>query len=221
MGVAHHDRAAQRSLRRTAGGAARIVGNIAAPGRRPLRLGWGTLPGETELVLPGDDLIAAPTWRYTHAIAIDAPPEAVWPWVVQLGQGRGGFYSYERLENLVGCRIVNADAVLPEHQAPALGDVVRLHPKAPPLHVAIVDPPRSFVLHGAPPGEEGVVPDNVWSFHVLPVGPDRCRLLERGITVHGTSFADRAFLGTAVIEPIGFVMGREMLRGIKERAEGS
>ena len=71
------------------------------------RTRWGASRFERHCALPGDDLVLRPAWSYTHAIGIDAPREAVWPWLAQIGQGRGGFYSYELLENLAGCRIHN------------------------------------------------------------------------------------------------------------------
>lgn len=196
-----------------------IVGHLAAPWRRGRRLRWGARPDEPPSGLPGDDLLSNPSWQYTHAISVQAPPERVWPWVVQLGQGRGGFYSFERLENLFGCQLTNADVVHPSLQELAVGDEIRLHPTAPALHVAVVEPGRSLVLRGTPVDEPSSANDNVWAFHLLPDGVGRCRLLECGRTVHGSSWRDRLFFSTLLVEPIGFVMGREMLQGIKERAE--
>ena len=68
--------------------------------------------------LPGDELVNIVKGRYDHAITIKAPAAVVWPWIVQIGQNRGGYYSYELLENLVGCRIHNADRVIPEFLRP-------------------------------------------------------------------------------------------------------
>ena len=198
-----------------------ILGHVLSPWRRSWRQQWGTRPDELTAALPGDDLIAEPTWRSTHAISIDAPPEQVWPWVAQVGQERGGFYSFERLENLFGCRITNADRIVDEWQAPVVGQVVHIHPEAPELHVATVEPGSTLVLRGAGDDDPAPATDNLWAFHVLPDGPGRCRLVERSCTVHGSSLSQRLFLGTPLIEPVGFVMGREMLRGIKARAEAS
>ena len=77
-------------------------------------------------------------WEFTHAVSIATDPGAVWPWVVQMGQGRGGFYSFERLQNLLGCQITNTNVILPEYQTLAAGDDFHLHPTAPPLQVAEV-----------------------------------------------------------------------------------
>ena len=231
-----HDPVTQRSWRRTATAVAQIVGAVLSPWRRHQRLTWGARPAEVAATLPGDELIPEPTWGYTHAISIDAPAAAVWPWIAQLGQERGGFASFERLENLSGCRIRNADRIVEAWQHPAVGDQVHLHPKAPALHIAALEPGRSLVLRGAAAdvtgaggttgsggragaaGGDAPTPDNLWAFHLLPDGLTGCRLVERGATVHGTSLQDRLFFGTTLIEPIGFVMSREMLRSIKELA---
>lgn len=213
-----HDRNRQRSLPVTLWAAVQIVAHLVSPWRRPSRLRWGARPGEPDPSLPGEDLIPDPVWTYTRAIDIDAPTEDVWPWIAQLGQSRGGFYTFERLENLVGCRIVNADEILPGSQTVAVGDEVRLHPDVP-MQVAVVDPGRALVLHGAPGEGAETANDSIWAFHLVPVDGGRCRLLDRGKTTHGPSFRDRLFFSTLLVEPIGFVMGREMLLGIKERAE--
>lgn len=214
-----HNRQQQRSIPRNLWAVMQIAGHVLAPWRRPWRLRWGARPDEPEPSLPGEDIIADPAWEYTHAISIDAPRQDVWPWLVQLGQGRGGFYSFERLENLVGCKITNADTVLPEHQTLDIGDEIRLHPTSPALHVAILEPWRSLVLRGAPADRSAATTDSLWAFHLLDDGPTRCRLVERGKTVRGASLTDWLFFSPVLIEPIGFVMSREMLLGIKERAE--
>jgi hypothetical protein len=213
------DRATQRSLKRNLAGLAQIVYHVFAPWHRQERLRWGAAPEDPDPSWPGEDLIAEPEWGYTHAVSIDAPAERVWPWVAQLGQGRGGFYSFELLEDLIGCRITNADTILPEHQHPSVGDEIRLHPTAPPLFVAVLEPGRSMVLRGAPAEEAPGTVDSIWAFHVLPTGEQTCRLVERGKTAAGYSMTERLFFSPLLIEPIGFVMSREMLLGIKDRAE--
>ncbi|WP_418605891.1 hypothetical protein [Georgenia sp. SUBG003] len=97
--------------------------------------------------LPGDDVLPSAGLSATRAVDIEAPPGSVWPWIAQLGQGRGGFYSYDVLENLAGCDIYSADKVVPEWQDVAAGDEIRLAPEVA-LSVADVSPPRHLVLHG-------------------------------------------------------------------------
>ena len=95
---------------------------------RPWHLRWGAEPEDEKRPLPGDELLPKDGTQILHAVTIDAPVEEVWPWLAQLGQDRGGFYSYEWLENLAGCRMRNADRIHPEWQHRELGETVHLHP---------------------------------------------------------------------------------------------
>src|SRR5664279_5588585 len=122
----------------------------AVPLLRARTLRWGATDTEARGELPGDDLVPDPGLTSTRAITIAAAAADVWPWIVQLGQGRGGFYSYDALENLVGCQIHSADHVVPEWQSIAVGDEIRLHPEGG-LMVALVDPGRALVLRGGVP----------------------------------------------------------------------
>jgi hypothetical protein len=97
--------------------------------------------------LPGDDLIPVANLSATRAISVGRRRDVVWPWIAQLGQGRGGFYSYDFLENLVGCNIKSAEQIVPEWQHVVVGDEVRLAPDVP-LKVALVEPGRTLVLRG-------------------------------------------------------------------------
>jgi hypothetical protein len=93
---------------------------------RPRHLRWGATDAESDGPLPGDDLIASPDLTATRAIAVRAAAEQIWPWIAQLGQGRGGFYSYDFLENLFGCDIHSADRIVREWQDVQIGDEVHL-----------------------------------------------------------------------------------------------
>jgi len=197
-----------------------IAGHVFAPWRRGWRVRWGARRDEPDQSLAGERLIGNASWEFTHAVSIAAPREDVWPWIAQLGQGRGGC-SFELLENLVGCRITNADAILPEHQTLAVGDEIRLHRNATPLRVAVIDPGRSLVLRGTPTDDPPPGTDSLWTFHLLADGPGTCRLVERGKSIHGNTLTDRLFFSPLLVEPIGFVMSREMLLGIKARAENA
>ena len=88
---------------------------------RPWHVRWGATDEEVNERLPGDELVRHPNVEATHAVTIKAPAEEVWPWLVQIGQDKGGFYSYSWLENLAGCRLRNADRIVPEFQRLKVG----------------------------------------------------------------------------------------------------
>jgi hypothetical protein len=180
-------------------------------------LRWGATDEEVAAAQPGDDLIADANVTATRAITIRRSPDVVWPWIAQLGQGRGGFYSYDFLENLVGCDIHSADRVVPEWQQIDVGDEVRLAPAAG-LRVAILEPGRALVIQGSLPIARRPPFDSTWAF-VLCEQPDgTTRLLSR------ERYGYRRWWAPFVIEPtqaISFVMSRKMLLGIRDRAEGA
>jgi hypothetical protein len=185
---------------------------------RPWQLRWGASGQESREPLPGDDLIANPDLAATRAIPIRATADQVWPWVAQLGQGRGGFYSYDFLENLVGCDIHSADRIEPEWQDVRVGDQVRLAPKVG-LAVAFLEQGRSLVLRGGiPMGNTAPPYDCTWAF-VLRDEPDgTARLLVRERYAYTRSWA-RLLVEPA--EAVSFIMSRKMLRGIRNRAENT
>ena len=115
---------------------------------RPWHLRWGTIGDEVTRPLPGDDFASESNTPATHAISINASAKDIWPWLVQMGQGRGGFYSYTSLENLVGCQMKNANEIVPEWQLLEVGDPISLHPKAPRLKVIVLGEHRALVLGG-------------------------------------------------------------------------
>src|ERR1051326_7204279 len=108
---------------------------------RPWLSQWGAPAEEASTPLPGDDRVPGPAYATTRAITVRAPAEAVWPWLVQLGQGRGGFYTYDRLEQMVGAGIRSANHIVPELQQLAVGDTVPLSPVGGPK-VALLDAGR-------------------------------------------------------------------------------
>jgi len=97
---------------------------------RPWLLRWGATGEEASTPLPGDDLVQA-AYTTTRAITVCASAESIWPWLAQLGPGRAGFYTYDRLEQIVGAAIRSADRVMPELQQLAVGDAVLLSPMVP------------------------------------------------------------------------------------------
>jgi hypothetical protein len=182
--------------------------------RRYLR--WGATDAETTMVLPGDELLDQPQLTATRAIRVHADPGEVWPWIAQLGQGRGGFYSYDVLENLVGCDIHSADRIDPAWQAVGVGDEVRLHPGVA-LTVARVDPGRAMVLRGAVPMGRSPAPyDFTWAFVASAAAAGTTRVVVRERYVYVRRWA------ALIVEPaelISAVMSPRMLRGIRQRAE--
>ena len=161
-------------------------------------------------------------WSFTYAVDIAAPPADVWPWIAQIGQGRGGFYSYQGLENMMGCRIRNTSEILPEHQQPMVGDGVTLHPDVPPMRIEIVDPPDAFVLLGAPAdigGDEGFAM-STWQFALTEQPAGTTRLFMRGRSDYSSGLVNRLAYGRFPLEPILYVMSRKMLLEIKRLAEG-
>ena len=183
---------------------------------RPRHLRWGTTGQESDEPLPGDGLIANAGLTATRAITIRAPADQVWPWIAQLGQGRGGFYSYDFLENLVGCDIHSADRIVPEWQEVAVGDEVRLAPEVG-LVVALLERGRSLVLRGGiTMGKTAPPYDFTWAFALRDQQDETTRLLVRERYVFTRPWA------RLIVEPaeaVSFLMSQKMLRGIRDRAE--
>lgn len=124
-------------------GGAQVVGTlVGAPILRSRYNAWGATSAEVATPMPGDDLVPNPRLGYTRAISISAAPADVWAWLVQIGQGRGGLYSFDGLENLARCDIHSADRIDPELQSLAVGDLIRLGaPQGYPcFRVSNVDP---------------------------------------------------------------------------------
>jgi len=182
---------------------------------------WGATPEEAAAELPGDEILGDADLVATRAVSIQAPPEDVWPWLVQLGQGRGGFYSYDRLQSFLGLYIDNAEEIVPEWQQLGPGDAVYLAPDAP-LVAAVVDPERALVLHGTPDlaeptAREPVMPFGfTWAFVLRPGPRGTTRLVVRERYAYLEPWAGPM---VETVQIASFVMTERMLRGIKERAE--
>jgi hypothetical protein len=197
-----------------------IVGLGAAVGAyallRPRMNRWGTRPDEWERSYPGDEVVSPANYEAMMAVDVDAPPEAIWPWLTQLGRGRGGLYSYDWLDRLFGfLDAPSAETLLPGVQPLQPGDLVPIG-KDPKRYyqVRAVEPNRALVmfLEDARAGWKWS-----WSFILVPEG-GRTRLLSRS-----RSYVPRR-LGTiamwAAIELPAFIMTRKMLLNLRDRAEG-
>lgn len=173
---------------------------------------WGAAPSDRSRVMAGDSLIGDPTYSGTMAVTVDAAPEDIWPWLVQIGYQRGGLYSYDWLDRLFGyLDRPSASRILPEFQSLAVGDEIPVG-RGPSWPVAVVEPGRALVLDMRHMGGF----DWVWQFALYAVDEKRTRLVSRS-RVHTDAVWAR--LVTYAIEPAGFLMTRRMLLGIKERAE--
>jgi hypothetical protein len=194
-----------------AGVAAAAVVALRARGLR-----WGATEEELNLALPGDELIPDADLTATRAVTVSVNADGVWPWIAQIGQGRGGFYSYDALENLLGCEIHSADWIVPEWQSVDVGDEVHLHPDVG-LTVALVQPGRALVVRGGVPVGRTPPPyDFTWAFVLRDQADGTTRLVVRERYGYSRQWA------ALLVEPtelISFVMSQRMLRGIKERAE--
>jgi hypothetical protein len=162
-----------------------------------------------------------PRLENTRAITIHAPASAIWPWLVQMGQGRGGLYSYQRLENLIGCDIHNADRIMPEHQNLQVGDKVRLTPQDnPALDVAAIVPDSALILCGDIPSSQGKPTIWIWIFYLNPIDEDTTRLILRSRLDYASGFGN-TLMWRVFTDPIAFNMERKMLQGIKARADAA
>lgn len=192
---------------------------------KPWQERWGATDEELTLPLPGDDLVAEPAQQVTRAVAIDAPPGDVWPWVVQLGADRGGFYTYDRLENLFGLGIHSAPVIAEDWQHLAVGDVVYGdRARTGGWYVAEIRPGEALVLQladlaaGRPARrDEKVGWEFVWTFALRPTTWGGTRLLVRERVAFGSR---RTQMLMAPVGLVSFVMTRRMLLGIAARAEG-
>lgn len=174
--------------------------------RRPI-LTWGATDAEAVARLPGDELLEDADVVSTRAITIEAPASAVWPWLAQMGPSpRGGAYTYDWIENLLGLNMHSSDRVLPEFQHPEAGDLIGVGKSS--MRTEIVEPERVLSTRS----EDG---NWVWTF-VLSERDRRTRLISRNRFRLPTRAGRLALLP---MEPGSLVMERKMLRGIKERSE--
>lgn len=180
---------------------------------RPWHLRWQTTPEEASGPMPGDDLIASPTIELTRAVTIEAPPAHVWPWLVQMGYRRAGWYSYDFFDN----DGVHVNRILPEFQELKAGDVMRTDAESG-FRVEAIDPGRSIVamIHSQ---ESGMPGDIAISMLLRPLDPggQRSRMTLR---LRARLWGAGRLWGL-VFDFGDFLFMRKMLLGIRERAEAA
>jgi hypothetical protein len=202
--VAEHSLAGQ-----VAGVVAALPLFLTAPLLRGWHLRWGATPDEERAGMAGDTLVPRAHFVATRAITIDAPPEEVWPWLVQVGFGRAGFYSYDLLDNLGR---PSATTLLPRWQHPHIGDLAApmANPPTTDTSFVVAELVHPYLLVWAKP-------DSTWSWVLRPLPGGRTRLVTR---LKQRYRRHPAVLVTIVLCEFGdFPMMRKMLLGIKARAE--
>src|SRR5687767_13936310 len=169
---------------------------------------WGTTPPDLTRIMAGDSLIVDPTYSGTMAVIVNAWPEDIWPWLVQMGYQRGGLYSYDWLDRLFGyLDRPSADTVLPQFQDLAVGDAIPIG-RGQGFPVTAIEMHRALVLSGTGDGVAWL-----WQFGLYPLDEKRTRLVSRNrVRVPRTL---RSWLFMRVIEPAAFLMTRRMLIGLK------
>ena len=191
--------------------------------RRWLR-NWGSRPEERAGDWPGDALVSADHSAYTRAIGIEVPPDRVWPWLVQFGLGRAGFYSYELLERVLGIPVRNVESIVPDLQSLSVGDEILLHPKAPGIPVAALDEGRHLCF-GSEAEERArsgsADPGRSWSMYLEPSSKERTRLILRSCIEPPEKPSLGKRVGGLLEEPVDFIMEQRMLRTVKRLAESN
>jgi hypothetical protein len=175
---------------------------------RPWQLRWGATAEEVERPMPGDGLVAGPDLDATRGLTVQAPPEDVWPWLLQMGYRRAGFYSYDRLDN---AGIPSADRVLPEYQNLKVGDEVPID-RMNRMKVVALEPEREMAWNL--PGR-----GFTWAWGLYPAGEGRTRLVSRVRMKYVWKWP--VILGFFMIDVGDFIMMRKCMLGIKRRAEGA
>jgi len=198
-------------------------------GLRSWCLHWGATKAEVLATLPGDDLLPDYSGQATHAITIHAPPQKIWPWLMQIGQDRSGFYSYTFLENSIGCDMPRIEHLVPDWKPRVVGETVWF---GTPKHfdgqakmiAAIVDPDHAFVMVIANDWQRlqsgGHAQEGIWSFTLIPVDGGETRLIARLRGGTPPSLTSR-LAGRLFWEPAHFVMEQKMLRTIRDLTEHS
>jgi hypothetical protein len=204
----------QDSHRRIGHGVLDAVGGLplfaTAPLYRRWHLRWGATDHEVQAPMPGDELVPKASMQATRAITIDAPPELVWPWIVQMGYRRAGFYTYDLLDN---AGVHSADRILEQYQPPTIGDWM---PMAKRINETTAFRVKAFAINEWLLWEK---PDSTWAWKLVPLEGGRTRLIARLKQRYAWEKPGSAILTLILLEFGDFPMMRRVLKGIKVRAE--
>ncbi|HEX7281518.1 MAG TPA: hypothetical protein VF239_05645 [Vicinamibacterales bacterium] len=181
----------------------------------PVHRAWGSTPGEYAIALPGDGADRNPAIQIQHAVTVNAPPEAVWPWLAQLGQDRAGFYSYDWLERAFGVDIRNVKELRPEWQARAEGDFV---PATQPGYLGMFEDSLGWRVTKLEPGRAMVL-EHWGAFVLQPTSDGKTRFIVRSTISHERIPAWQAALNMMAFQLPHFIMERKMMLQIKQLAE--
>ena len=185
---------------------------LTSPLYRRWHLRWGASPDEVVRPMPGDTLLPGAQFRATRAITIDASPDKVWPWLVQVGCLRAGWYSNDLLDNLGR---PSATTIEPSLQELHVGQWIPMSPKSPPS-------PRTALRVDSFEVDNWLLwtkPDSTWSWQLTRTATNGTRLVTRIHVVYDWHHPFTAFFGVVLMEFGDFAMLRRMLRGVKARAE--
>ena len=186
----------------------------------PWMRGWGSTESERNAVLPGDDIVPNANLRTTKAITIQAPPEAIYPWLLQIGVDRGGMYSYDWLENLFGLKVHTVDQIVPAYQEAKPGDFWHFTPEdyvlnpGPGLYVHELIPNQAVLLTFGLESKPDETPFDTWQFVLKPQADGSTRLLLR------SNMAIKPELPIKLTYFVQFIMERKMLLTLRDRVEG-
>jgi hypothetical protein len=178
---------------------------------RPWQLRWGATDDEVARPLPGDDDVPRPTFNATRAVTITARPEEIWPWLIQIGVTRAGWYSYDWLDNLGR---PSAERIMPEFQHLAVGDVIALSPDGKEGQWVRAFEPNCWMLWGDKPG------NTTWYWGLEPLDEEQTRLITR-VRMRYTWTSPMVVMFNLLVEFTDIVMMRKCLLGIKRRAEAA
>lgn len=194
---------------------------------RPKMLVWGATPEEHAATYPGDDLVPGAGSPGTYAATLNAPPSEVWPWLIQMGSDRGGFYSWDALDNGGD---PSADRIHPEWQDLAVGGRINTVPDRSWFDVPVLEPERTLVLRASvdlgsvrsfnpAKGRPRAFTDGVWSFHLQPVGEGQTRLIVRSVGTTGPAWINGVY-DLFLFTPAHWVMQVKQLGELARRVEG-